>query len=250
MNLLCDWIDMRKLNLSVIALLTFAHFCGPSNARAQSVVLDFSSGAIYPAETAGGLYPGVTLHKTIKKRGVLQIDIGVGAAYYKRNYSDLAVVAPYLDPSAGTTLPFAEVKFTRKLVPISFKPTFKISFIERSLPRLRPVRGAARAGMESTSDIKDTGVFLRPHVSYFRLSSEESNAVNSTSISRTYKDWGWGSELGFYLTMTNKVTTSISVLYNRAALDREENEEPGGLPVDTVVTLNGVGFLLSVGMGF
>lgn len=241
---------MRKLTLSVIAILAFANLCGPSNARAQSVVLDFSFGAIYPAQTAGGLYPGVTLHKTIKKRGVLQMDLGVGAAYYRRNYSDLAIVEPYLSPSSGTALSFAEVKFSRKLVPISFKPTFKISFIERSLPKLRPVRGAARAGMESTSDIKDTGVFLRPHVSYYRLSSEESNEVNSSSISRMYKDWGWGSELGFYLTMTNKVSTSISVLYNRAALDREENEEPAGLPVDTVIKLNGVGFLLSVGMGF
>ncbi|MDL1879173.1 hypothetical protein FBQ85_29010 [Cytophagia bacterium CHB2] len=241
---------MRKLTFSVIVILTFADLFGLSNARAQSVVLDFSFGAIYPAQTAGGLYPGVTLHKTIKKRGVLQMDLGVGAAYYQRNYSDLAIVEPYLNPNSGSALPFAEVKFSRKLVPISFKPTFKISFIERSLPKLRPVRGAARAGMESTSDIKDTGVFLRPHVSYYRLSSEESNEVNSSSISRTYKDWGWGSELGFYLTMTNKVSTSISVLYNRAALDREENEEPAGLPVDTVVKLHGVGFLLSVGMGF
>lgn len=241
---------MRKLTFSVIVILTFADLFGLSNARAQSVVLDFSFGAIYPAQTAGGLYPGVTLHKTIKKRGVLQMDLGVGAAYYQRNYSDLAIVEPYLNPNSGSALPFAEVKFSRKLVPISFKPTFKISFIERSLPKLRPVRGAARAGMESTSDIKDTGVFLRPHVSYYRLSSEESNEVNSSSISRTYKDWGWGSELGFYLTMTNKVSTSISVLYNRAALDREENEEPAGLPVDSMVKLHGVGFLLSVGMGF
>lgn len=241
---------MQKLTLSVIAILAFANLCGPSNARAQSVVLDFSFGAIYPAQTAGGLYPGVTLHKTIKKRGVLQMDLGVGVAYYHRNYSDLAAVEPYLNPSSGTALPFAAVKFSRKLVPISFKPTFKISFIERSLPKLRPVRGAARAGMESTSDIKDTGVFLRPHVSYYRLSSEESNEVNSSSVSHTYKDWGWGSELGFYLTMTNKVTTSISVLYNRAALDREENEEPAGLPVDSMVKLHGVGFLLSVGVGF
>lgn len=241
---------MRKLTLSVIVILTFADLCGLSNARAQSVVLDFSFGAIYPAQTAGGLYPGVMLHKTIKKRGVLQMDLGVGAAYYQRNYSDLAIVEPYLNPNSGSALPFAEVKFSRKLVPISFKPTFKISFIERSLPKLRPVRGAARAGMESTSDIKDTGVFLRPHVSYYRLSSEESNEVNSSSISRTYKDWGWGSELGFYLTMTNKVSTSISVLYNRAGLDREENEEPAGLPVDSMVKLHGVGFLLSVGMGF
>lgn len=241
---------MRKLTFSVIVILTFADLFGLSNARAQSVVLDFSFGAIYPAQTAGGLYPGVTLHKTIKKRGVVQMDLGVGAAYYQRNYSDLTIVEPYLNPNSGSPLPFAEVKFSRKLVPISFKPTFKISFIERSLPKLRPVRGAARAGMESTSDIKDTGVFLRPHVSYFRLSSEESNEVNSSSISRTYKDWGWGSELGFYLTMTNKVSTSISVLYNRAALDREENEEPAGLPVDSMVKLHGVGFLLSVGMGF
>jgi hypothetical protein len=135
-------------------------------------------------------------------------------------------------------------------VPISFKPTFKISFIERSLPRLRGVRGAARAGMESTSDIKDTGVFLRPHVSYFRLSSEESNEANPGSISRTYRDWGWGSELGFYLTMTNNVTTSISVLYSRATLERKENQELPGLPVDSVVKLHGAGFLLSVGMGF
>lgn len=241
---------MRKSILCIGAILIFVTLGDSSNARAQSAVLDFSFGAIYPAEMAGGLYPGVTLHKTLKKRGVLQMDLGVGVAYYQRNYSDLATVEPYLNPSSGTALPFAEVKFSRKLTPISFKPTFKISFIERSLPKLRPVRGAARAGMESTSDIKDTGVFLRPHVSYFRLSSEESNEVNNSSISRTYKDWGWGSELGFYLTMTNKVTTSISVLYNRAALDREENEEPAGLPVDTVIKLSGVGFLLSVGMGF
>lgn len=241
---------MRKLTFSVLAILTIVISWCPSNARAQSAVLDFSFGAIYPAETAGGLYPGVTLHKTIKKRGVLQMDLGVGVAYYHRNYSDLAIVEPYLNPNSGSTLPFAEVKFMRKLVPISFKTTFKISFIERSLPKLRPVRGAARAGMESTSDIKDTGIFLRPHVSYYRLSSEESNEVNGGSISRTYKDWGWGSELGFYLTMTNKVTTSISVLYNRAALDRKESEEPAGLPIDAVVKLNGVGFLLSIGMGF
>lgn len=241
---------MRKSILCIGVILIFVTLGDSSNARAQSVVLDFSFGAIYPAETAGGLYPGVTLHKTIKKRGVLQMDLGVGVAYYQRNYSDLAAVEPYLNPNSGTALPFAEIKFSRRLVPISFKTTFKISFIERSLPKLRPVRGAARAGMESTSDIKDTGVFLRPHVSYYRLSSEESNEVNSSSISRTYKDWGWGSELGLYLTMTNKVTTSISVLYNRAALDREENEEPAGLPVDAVVKLSGVGFLLSVGMGF
>lgn len=241
---------MRKSILCIGAILIFVTLGDSSNARAQSVVLDFSFGAIYPAETAGGLYPGVTLHKTIKKRGVLQMDLGVGVAYYHRNYSDLATVEPYLNPNSSTALPFAEVKFSRKLTPISFNPTFKISFIERSLPKLRPVRGAARAGMESTSDIKDTGVFLRPHVSYYRLSSEESNEVNSSSVSRTYKGWGWGSELGFYLTMTNKVTTSISVLYNRAALDREENEEPAGLPVDAVVKLHGVGFLLSVGVGF
>lgn len=230
--------------LAVIAVLGLC--CALPQARAQSVYFDFKFGAFYPAELPGGLFPNFALHKSIDRDGVLQWDVGVGAGYYRRSYRDLAYVATAV-PSA-----VEEINFTRRVVPLQIKLSMKISLIEMNLPNFPGTRTIARRGMSGATSLKDLGFVIRPYVAYFKLNSEEENPESNVSAARTYKDWGWGSEFGIYLSTVSNVTTTISVLYNRAALPREESDavEDAGLPVAEEVKLHGYGFLLSLGWGF
>ncbi|NUO81852.1 hypothetical protein HUU05_17410 [candidate division KSB1 bacterium] len=238
-----------KLKTCVLALALMLGTLPP--AHAQSVFFDFKFGAFYPAELPGGLFPNVALHKSIDRDGVWQWDVGVGAGYYRRSNHDLVYVAPV---SLGASAPAEEIDFTRKMTPLQIKLTMKISLIEMNLPSFPGTRSLAKSGMSSATSLQDLGFFVRPYAAYFKLTSEEENRVQERSVSRTYEDWGWGAESGIYLSTVNNVAVTISVLYNRATLQREEVEandtDDAGLPIAKDVKLHGFGFFLSMGWGF
>ncbi len=231
----------------VISLL----LCSLPNAHAQSVYIDFKFGAFYPTKLPGGLFPNVALHKSLDRDGVLQWDVGVGAGYYRRSYRELVYVA---GASPNTPANAEEIYFKRKIVPLQIKLSMKISLIEMNLPNFPGTRSVARSGMSRATSLRDLGFIVRPYAAYFKLNSEEENPALNLSLSRAYKDWGWGSEFGMYLSAVNNVTTTISVLYNRAILQREETDanasEGVALPSAKEVKLHGFGFLLSMGWGF
>lgn len=228
-------------------------FCSLPQAQAQSVMLDFKFGAFYPAELPGGLYPNFALHKTLDSDGVLKWDVGVGAGYYRRSYRDLVYVAS----ASPNTVSAEQIDFTRKMTPLQIKLTMKISLVELNLPSFPGLGGIARKGMSKATDLKDLGFLIRPYAARFKLKSREANAASQQSVERIYENWGWGAEVGLYISTVQNVTTTISVLYNRARAELVQREvtEPQrvefvGLPDAKEVKLNGYAFMLSMGWGF
>jgi hypothetical protein len=232
--------------------LACALFIAPST-HAQSVYFDFKFGAFYPAELPGGLYPNFALHKTLDSDGVLKWDVGIGAGYYRRSYRDLVYVAS----ASPNTVAAEQIDFTRKMMLLQIKLTMKISLVELNLPSFPGLGGIARKGMSTATDLKDLGFLIRPYAVRFKLDSEEENRVSQSNAVREYKNWGWGAEFGLYISTVQNVTTTISVLYNRASAELVQREiaapasvEFIGLPNAKEVKLNGYGFMLSMGWGF
>ncbi|MEK7728417.1 MAG: hypothetical protein AAB354_08380 [candidate division KSB1 bacterium] len=223
-------------------------------AHAQSVWLDFKFGAFYPTELRGGLYPNLALHKSIDRDGVLKWDIGVGAGYYHRSYRELAYVASGMPNTTSAE----QIDFTRKMMPLQIKLTMKISLVELNLPSFPGLGAIARKGMSKTTDLKDIGFLLRPYAARFKITSTEENAALQQSAEREYENWGGGAEVGIYISTVQNVTTTISVLYNRATAERTQLDELNslsevdsvGLPTAKKVRLNGYSFMLSMGWGF
>ncbi len=243
---------MQRLKiLSLFAAFVFA-FCFLPHAHAQSVYLDFKFGAFYPNELPGGLYPNLALHKTLDNDGVFKWDLGVGAGYYRRSYRELVYVA-----SATQTNAAEQIDFTRKMTPLHLKLTMKISLIEMNLPSFPGARSIARKGMAKTTDLKDLGFLLRPYAARFKITSTEENGALQQSVEREYENWGWGAEIGIYLTTEQNMTATISVLYNRATAELAQrevftpaNSDFSGLPSAREVKLHGYAFMLSIGWGF
>lgn len=235
---------LRKL------LLVFACvWCVAPPTHAQSVYFDFKFGAFYPADLPGGLYPNLALHKTLDSDGVLKWDIGVGTGYYRRSYRDLVYVATE-PPNNGVSA--AEIDFTRKILPLVAKLTMKISLVELNLPSIPGLGAIARKGMSKTTDLKDVGFLLRPYVGNFTLKSAEAKADEQANGEAQYENWGWGTEIGIYLSTVQNVTTTILVSYHRITVERDiDRANPrAGYPVTSEVKLNGYAFMLSMGWGF
>lgn len=232
----------------LLFILVCALFVAPST-HAQSVYFDFKFGAFYPAELPGGLYPNFALHKTLDRDGVLKWDLGIGAGYYRRSYRDLVYVANE-PPNYGVSA--AEIDFTRKILPLVAKLTMKISLVELNLPSFPGLGTIARKGMSKTTDLKDVGFLFRPYGGYFTLKSAEAKVDEQADGEAQYENWGWGTEIGIYLSTVQNVTTTISVIYNRITVDREiDRANPrAGYPIASEVKLNGYAFMLSMGWGF
>ncbi len=238
--------------MSLILALGLTFRCLPQ-AHAQSVLFDFKFGAFYPADLPGGLFPNLALHKTIDRDGVLKWDVGVGAGYYRRGYRELVYVASGLGPSPAAD----QIAFTRQMTPLQIKLTMKISLVELNLPNFPGLGAIARAGMSKTTDLKDIGFLIRPYAARIKLKSTEENAVLQQSAEREYENWGWGAEVGIYISTVQNVTTTISVLYNRAMVELVQREIAAPTSVDTIglpnareIKLHGYGFMLSMGWGF
>ena len=216
-------------------------------------MLDFKFGAFYPAELSGGLFPNLALHKTLDSEGVLKWDVGAGIGYYRRSYRELTYVAS----ASPNNISAEQIDFTRTMLPLQIKLTMKISLVELNLPSFPGLGGIARKGMSKATDLKDLGFLIRPYAARFKLDSAEENRVSQSNAAREYKNWGWGVEVGLYISTVQNVTTTISVLYNRANVELVQREvavsqsaESIGLPSTKEVKLNGYGFMLSMGWGF
>ena len=236
----------------LLFILVCALFVAPST-HAQSVYFDFKFGAFYPADLPGGLNPNLALHKTLDSDGVLKWDVGVGAGYYRRSYDELVYVAAQ-NPNETAA---EQIAFTRKMMPLQLKLTLKFSLVELNLPSLPGLGSIARKGMSKTTDLQDLGFLLRPYAARYKITSTETNGRLQQSREREYENWGWGAEVGVYLSTVQNVTTTISVLYNRANAEMVQGEsttpasgELIGLPSAKEVKLNGYAFMLSLGWGF
>ncbi len=243
---------MSRLKTISLLIAFGVAFCFLPQAHAQSICFDFKFGAFYPAELPGGLYPNIALHKTLDSDGVLKWDIGVGAGYYRRSYRELVYVASVAQTNAAE-----QIDFTRKTTPLQIKLTMKFSLVELNLPSIPGLGAIARKGMSKTTDLKDIGFLLRPYAARFKITSTEENSALQQSAEREYEKWGGGAEVGIYLTTVQNFTTTISVLYNRARVERVNREitapasnEILGLPREQELNLNGYAFMLSMGWGF
>lgn len=243
---------MQRLKMLVACAAFTLAFGLSTQAQAQSVYLDFKFGAFYPNELPGGLYPNFALHKTLDGDGVLKWDLGVGVGYYRRSYRELVYVASASQPNAAE-----QIGFTRKMTPLHIKLTMKISLVELNLPSIPGLGAIARKGMSKTTDLKDIGFLLRPYAARFKITSTEESGALQQSAEREYVKWGGGAEVGIYLTTVQNMTTTISVLYNRATAELVQrevtmpaNSDFIGLPNAREVKLHGYAFMLSMGWGF
>ena len=73
---------------------------------------------------------------------------------------------------------------------------------------------------------------------------------DTISDERRYEGWGWGGEIGMYLTTIGNVTSMFSATYQNVSAGREKGEDRPLLPLNQEVDLEGFGFLFSLGFGF
>lgn len=239
-------MELRRNRIFRIMLAWLAPLALAVPAHSQPVSWDFTFGAIYPAEMAGGVYGSAWLGTSLDRAGVWKWDLAAGAAVHRRSFRDLAFVKG--NEAAGAR-PAAEIDFTRTMLPLMAGPVLKLSLLEMNLPNLPGLGWAAKTGVDKVTSLKDTGLLLRPFVSHTILWSRESNGNGTASEKRRYRDWGWGGEIGIYFTTDDGTTSTLSVLYHHVSVDRKQGSEAAGLPDNRQVNLNGVAFLLTMGFG-
>lgn len=236
----------------VILLASFVVFSlccrHPAHAQEPFVSFDFTLGALYPAESAGGFYFGAALHKPFAQGGAWKWELDVNGGVTRRNYRELAAVASDSVAATPNLVPAAEIDFSRTLVPVAAGFTLKLSFAELNLPNFPVIGWLSRASVIGVSGLKDAGLLLRPKAMYTFLWSEEN--FSGSGDERRYEGWGWGGEIGMYLSTDNDVASTLSVLYQNTTVDRKKGRDLPLLPAAQEVKLNGLGFLFSLGLGF
>jgi hypothetical protein len=61
----------------------------PAHAQEPFASFDFTFGALYPAESAGGILLGGTLLKPLMQSGALKWELGLGGGFSHRSYQKL-----------------------------------------------------------------------------------------------------------------------------------------------------------------
>ncbi len=241
-------MELRRNRILKIMLALLAALALAAPAHSQPVSWDFTFGAIYPAEMAGGVYGSAWLAANLDRHGVWQWDVAVGVGFHRRHYRDLAFVANLFIEGEGMR-PVAEITFNRTMLPLMAGPVLKLSLLEINLPNLPGLGWAAKTGVDKVTSLKDTGLLLRPFVSHTILWSRESNSTAAASEKRKYRGWGGGGEIGIYFTTDDGITSTLSVLYHHVRVDRKQGSKAAALPDNRQVNLNGVAFLLTMGFG-
>ncbi len=252
----------RRLILASIFLLQ-AIPAIPARAQEPFASFDFIFGAIYPAESAGGIYLAGKLLKPVTQTGALKWELGAGGGFSHRDYQRLSAVRSANASADPNIIPAAVIDFSRTLVPVTLELSLKVSFMELNLPNFPLVGWLSRTSVKSVSGLKDVGILLRPKAIYTFLWSDEkfSNAIAdpsnpgtpvtiTASDERRYEGWGWGGEIGMYITTVSDVTSTLSVIYQNATVERQKGENTLLLPFNQEVDLDGFGFVFSLGLGF
>ncbi len=236
----------------VAGIWLHAFHSAPAHAQEPFASFDFSFGAIYPAESAGGMYFGGALLTPFAQSGAWKWELGVSGGVSHRNYRQLAAVGSDSMPADPNLIPAAEIEFVRTLVPLSAALTLKLSFVELNLPNFPVIGWLSRTSVISVSGLKDVGILFRPKAIYTFLWSDEkfSNATTSVSDERRYEGWGWGGEFGMYISTDSDLTSTLSMIYQNATVARAEGNNLPLVPTAHEVKLDGFGFMFSLGFGF
>lgn len=239
-------MKLHRNHILKVMLTWLAPLALAAPAHSQLVSWDFTFGAIYPAEMAGGVCGGAWLGTSLDRAGVWKWDFAAGAAVHRRSFRDLAFV---IGEETAAARPVADIAFTRTMLPLMAGPVLKLSLLEMNLPNLPGLGWAAKTGVDKVTSLKDTGLLLRPFISHTMLWSRESNRTTAASERRKYRGWGGGGEIGIYFTTDDGITSTLSVLYHHVSVDRQQGSAAAGLPDNLQVHLNGVAFLLTMGFG-
>jgi hypothetical protein len=256
---------MQRLPQVILAATLFLQIFTAKTAYAQEpfASFDFTFGALYPAESAGGIFLGGTFLKPLVQSGALKWELGVGGGFSHRNYQRLSAIASSGQPADPGIVSAAEIDFSRTLVPVAAELSLKLSFMELNMPNFPLVGWLSRTGVKSVAGLKDVGLLFRPKAIYTFLSSDEKFSTTAadplnpgTSVTvnvsdeRRYEGWGWGGEIGMYMTTVSNTTATLAVIYQNTTLERQKGADQLFLPVNQEVDLDGFGFVFSLGFGF
>lgn len=212
---------MSKIRSILFMLMPLSIMIQP--AAAQLHVSGIKLGYLNPKDAKAGFIIGTEIADQVDE----SVSLGLAVNLFHKNFDAQT-------PVASTNFP-SGVHETTIQKQLEFNTTFL------------PVMGQATVYLPSSSNL---GWYLGGGLGYEFLWNNEKNFEANTSERRFYKGFAWLVDAGLRYRLGSRSSLLFEVFYHHAAVKRNKEESPAGLPVWSEVDLSGLGFRFGLGFGY